>query len=86
MTKVVYTGPQPARTIVLPEGRTVLAEKGKQADVPYEVAKELVKQESWAKYGKASKSSGKRKTPAKPSGEATPATDQAAGTSTNPED
>jgi hypothetical protein len=87
MSKVVYTGPQPARTVVLPEGGTVLAEKGKGVEVPTEVAKELVKQEDWSKYGQASKKKSSSTSSAKTSasGDATPTAGESAGNSNNPE-
>lgn len=52
MAEVRYSGPQPSRDIATGEGRRVRIEKGKTANVPDRVAKELVKQRYFSRANK----------------------------------
>ena len=52
MTQVVYDGAQPARTVVLPSGKQIRANKGEPVDVPADVAKSLCEQRDWKRSSK----------------------------------
>lgn len=53
--RVVYSGQDPARSVKLPGGKLIRAEKDKPVDVPAKVADSLVRQEDWAYARKAKK-------------------------------
>ncbi len=49
MAKLTYVGPHDAVEVDLPNGSSVVAERGKAVDLPDDLAKSLEQQDVWVK-------------------------------------
>ena len=52
MAKLTYMGPHDAVEVDLPDGSSVVAERGKAVELPDEVAKSLALQDVWTRAKK----------------------------------